>query len=168
YLGGRSAEGEPTGPAALRAQDPRARQHAHDLHQMPARHPEGVLRLIDRHQPFGMCRGKEQHPQGIVRHHRQPHGSPPVRFGTRPSAGPGSARTPGRRCPVTGSPRPLPASSPVTHSALMTRSAATWKTAPDRKSTRLNSSHVKNSYAVFCLKNKNKMFYTYRLVYVDY
>src|SRR5690606_41571424 len=24
----------------------------------------------------------------------------------------------------------------------------------DRKSTRLNSSHVKNSYAVFCLKNK--------------
>src|SRR5690606_41184630 len=26
----------------------------------------------------------------------------------------------------------------------------------DRKSTRLNSSHVKISYAVFCLKNKNK------------
>src|SRR5690606_39454989 len=25
---------------------------------------------------------------------------------------------------------------------------------PDRKSTRLNSSHVKTSYAVFCLKNK--------------
>src|SRR5690606_20123736 len=25
----------------------------------------------------------------------------------------------------------------------------------DRKSTRLNSSHVKNSYAVFCLKEKN-------------
>src|SRR5690606_35293114 len=25
----------------------------------------------------------------------------------------------------------------------------------DRKSTRLNSSHVKNSYAVFCLKNNN-------------
>src|SRR5690606_40151190 len=25
----------------------------------------------------------------------------------------------------------------------------------DRKSTRLNSSHVKTSYAVFCLKNKN-------------
>src|SRR5690554_7374847 len=25
---------------------------------------------------------------------------------------------------------------------------------PDRKSTRLNSSHVRNSYAVFCLKNK--------------
>src|SRR5204863_1386882 len=25
---------------------------------------------------------------------------------------------------------------------------------PDRKSTRLNSSHVENSYAVFCLKKK--------------
>src|SRR5690606_41401952 len=28
--------------------------------------------------------------------------------------------------------------------------------AQDRKSTRLNSSHVKISYAVFCLKKKNK------------
>src|SRR5437870_10694486 len=27
---------------------------------------------------------------------------------------------------------------------------------PDRKSTRLNSSHVAISYAVFCLKKKNK------------
>src|SRR5699024_12564780 len=27
---------------------------------------------------------------------------------------------------------------------------------PDRKSTRLNSSHVSNSYAVFCLKKKKK------------
>src|SRR5690606_41305667 len=26
---------------------------------------------------------------------------------------------------------------------------------PDRKSTRLNSSHVKSSYAVFCVKKKN-------------
>src|SRR5690606_40166171 len=33
---------------------------------------------------------------------------------------------------------------------------ATWKGTKigDRKSTRLNSSHVKTSYAVFCLKNK--------------
>src|SRR5690606_41194815 len=30
------------------------------------------------------------------------------------------------------------------------------KAKPDRKSTRLNSSHVKNSYAVFCLKKKIK------------
>src|SRR5207253_9384627 len=32
---------------------------------------------------------------------------------------------------------------------------------PDRKSTRLNSSHVAISYAVFCLKKKKK---TYRLI----
>src|SRR5436309_4837549 len=30
-----------------------------------------------------------------------------------------------------------------------------YKTEGDRKSTRLNSSHVKSSYAVFCLKKKN-------------
>src|SRR5690606_41891026 len=30
----------------------------------------------------------------------------------------------------------------------------------DRKSTRLNSSHVKISYAVFCLKKKKKQLYT--------
>src|SRR5690625_5403784 len=38
--------------------------------------------------------------------------------------------------------------------------------APDRKSTRLNSSHVAISYAVFCLKKKNTIhsgqFYTKR------
>src|SRR5437899_1957898 len=35
----------------------------------------------------------------------------------------------------------------------------TWKTAlmEDRKSTRLNSSHLGISYAVFCLKKKNKI-----------
>src|SRR5690606_39641401 len=31
-----------------------------------------------------------------------------------------------------------------------------YMSALDRKSTRLNSSHVKISYAVFCLKKKNK------------
>src|SRR6266508_5458937 len=31
----------------------------------------------------------------------------------------------------------------------------------DRKSTRLNSSHVAISYAVFCLTKKNKNIYTY-------
>src|SRR5204862_8053621 len=31
---------------------------------------------------------------------------------------------------------------------------------PDRKSTRLNSSHVEISYAVFCLKKKNEVRYT--------
>src|SRR3712207_9558611 len=31
-----------------------------------------------------------------------------------------------------------------------------WVTRSDRKSTRLNSSHANISYAVFCLKKKNK------------
>src|SRR5437870_10000045 len=31
-----------------------------------------------------------------------------------------------------------------------------WTLPPDRKSTRLNSSHVAISYAVFCLKKKKK------------
>src|SRR5436309_15749309 len=45
--------------------------------------------------------------------------------------------------PRTGSPRPRP------HTPAGPRSG-------DRKSTRLNSSHVKISYAVFCLKKKKK------------
>src|SRR2546430_10066248 len=32
---------------------------------------------------------------------------------------------------------------------------------PDRKSTRLNSSHSQISYAVFCLKKKNNHIFTY-------
>src|SRR5690606_42058832 len=32
-----------------------------------------------------------------------------------------------------------------------------YLTSPDRKSTRLNSSHVKISYAVFCLKKKKEI-----------
>src|SRR5271167_5105696 len=36
------------------------------------------------------------------------------------------------------------------------RSAATASPTLDRKSTRLNSSHVSISYAVFCLKKKKK------------
>src|SRR5690606_41533629 len=34
----------------------------------------------------------------------------------------------------------------------------------DRKSTRLNSSHVKISYAVFCLKKKKILTFSYQLV----
>src|SRR5690606_39730449 len=40
---------------------------------------------------------------------------------------------------------------------VFSRASACSGTIPrDRKSTRLNSSHVKISYAVFCLKKKNK------------
>src|SRR5204862_7380647 len=41
--------------------------------------------------------------------------------------------------------------------AHMRKPLAMWDVwTPDRKSTRLNSSHVEISYAVFCLKKKNK------------
>src|SRR3989442_11381644 len=43
-----------------------------------------------------------------------------------------------------GRPRPLPAR----------QGRADGRVLPDRKSTRLNSSHVRISYAVFCLKKK--------------
>src|SRR5690554_7477103 len=62
------------------------------------------------------------------------------------------------------SPRPRTKVSPVTGSrstasvgSSSTRRASPEKilsSSPDRKSTRLNSSHVRISYAVFCLKKK--------------
>src|SRR5439155_20167568 len=54
--------------------------------------------------------------------------------------------------------RSLPSSSPIMASARRPASARTSSCLPaevDRKSTRLNSSHVAISYAVFCLKKKN-------------
>src|SRR2546422_1334095 len=42
--------------------------------------------------------------------------------------------------------------------------AVTWFNLADRKSTRLNSSHGYISYAVFCLKKKNKRHPVYRHV----
>src|SRR5207302_10221679 len=46
------------------------------------------------------------------------------------------------------------------HAAVADHAAAVDAAAQqqDRKSTRLNSSHVKISYAVFCLKKKNKKY----------
>ena len=43
-----------------------------------------------------------------------------------------------------------------TRSLLLLQSASLFKK-PDRKSTRLNSSHALISYAVFCLKKKKKL-----------
>src|SRR5256885_7135183 len=37
---------------------------------------------------------------------------------------------------------------------------------PDRKSTRLNSSHLVISYAVFCLKKKKKLDHLPRTIYI--
>src|SRR5436305_8919394 len=51
------------------------------------------------------------------------------------------------------------ASSPTSTAAFRkgSRPAATSTRSTDRKSTRLNSSHVRISYAVFCLKKKKKI-----------
>src|SRR5690606_41280362 len=48
-------------------------------------------------------------------------------------------------------PRRVPPAAPAHHLLL---SVASARREGDRKSTRLNSSHVKSSYAVFCLKKK--------------
>src|SRR2546422_5733638 len=52
---------------------------------------------------------------------------------------------------VTGAPSPPIWGEPIRGSSLDAKCSAT-----DRKSTRLNSSHGYISYAVFCLKKKNK------------
>src|SRR2546427_5555039 len=54
-----------------------------------------------------------------------------------------------------------PEYGPATVTAVSTAHAAAGTLGLDRKSTRLNSSHSQISYAVFCLKKKNK---TYRSV----
>src|SRR5258707_1752183 len=43
--------------------------------------------------------------------------------------------------------------------AVMREAFAFQPLAEDRKSTRLNSSHANISYAVFCLKKKNEIYY---------
>src|SRR5579872_7536895 len=50
----------------------------------------------------------------------------------------------------------LPISPPRKRSAPWTSRPLTAPSTRDRKSTRLNSSHVRISYAVFCLKKKKK------------
>src|SRR5207302_2504812 len=53
------------------------------------------------------------------------------------------------------SPQPLPPDGTVIRRELNSLSSDPIVADQDRKSTRLNSSHVKISYAVFCLKKKN-------------
>src|SRR2546422_8028038 len=65
-----------------------------------------------------------------------------------------AARSPARSSPC-GSSRVGWRRAPSSATATRRRCAAPW-TMPDRKSTRLNSSHGYISYAVFCLKKKKK------------
>src|SRR5207245_8187396 len=63
------------------------------------------------------------------------------------SQAPPSATTPARTC--------VSAVAPPT-CAVCSSAGSRSRSASDRKSTRLNSSHGSISYAVFCLKKKNK------------
>src|SRR5699024_9744615 len=56
--------------------------------------------------------------------------------------------------PVPMPPDPSPHATPSAHDPPRHRSVRIIRKATDRKSTRLNSSHVSISYAVFCLKKK--------------
>src|SRR5690606_13991488 len=60
---------------------------------------------------------------------------------------------PSGSAPSPTSAGPIPPCCPTCASCATTARTVTRRT--DRKSTRLNSSHVKTSYAVFCLKKKN-------------
>src|SRR5438445_1233568 len=56
----------------------------------------------------------------------------------------------------------VPAMQDVEHAIGEYQGPRTGAEPPDRKSTRLNSSHANISYAVFCLKKKNKSATSYR------
>src|SRR5690606_39793597 len=83
--------------------------------------------------------------------------TPPPRFSSSsrgssvPATAPRSAdpSAPPVQCPSAGCSPPPPNAAIVLAAPLR-----------DRKSTRLNSSHVKISYAVFCLKKKKKLYQT--------
>src|SRR2546426_5625986 len=61
------------------------------------------------------------------------------------------------RSPSTDRGAPLASSPPDSSTTLVSRSVdASRSRSRDRKSTRLNSSHLVISYAVFCLKKKTK------------
>src|SRR2546426_7451922 len=53
--------------------------------------------------------------------------------------------------------------TPTGTSDMSSRSTARSKVSRDRKSTRLNSSHLVISYAVFCLKKKKKTYEPHQL-----
>src|SRR3712207_8956203 len=55
--------------------------------------------------------------------------------------------------------------TPVHEAVIRLQEEGLVRVLPDRKSTRLNSSHANISYAVFCLKKKNK---TIVLTYVHF
>src|SRR5699024_12633221 len=67
------------------------------------------------------------------------------------------------RSSLSNTPSPRVSGRPSAETEVAWRSSITPRMPPiDRKSTRLNSSHVSISYAVFCLKKKNRRRSWYR------
>src|SRR5205807_9143837 len=91
-------------------------------------------------------------------------------FPTRRSSDLARRATPARRPEVQDAGRPLEEPQGAERGARpsareedehgVDRGPQQGRRAVDRKSTRLNSSHLVNSYAVFCLKKKNKVYET--------
>src|SRR5207249_12164713 len=98
--------------------------HHRDLHSFPTRRSSDLEVFLH---------SRRDRLRRAVRHHRveQAVAARPVDF-------------------VLGEPQPLPAVSIISQVEINFERPA----AEDRKSTRLNSSHVSISYAVFCLKKK--------------
>src|SRR5690606_41586603 len=85
-------------------------------------------------------------------HDALPISAHPTRMGGRPQ----SRDAPAALYHVLILQAPRPESASNRNLKLAAAEAAARPVQPDRKSTRLNSSHVKTSYAVFCLKQKNR------------
>src|SRR5690349_21919536 len=91
------------------------------------------------------------------RHHQQPHSFPTRRSSDLSSTAISSRTT--SFCATRGRPSPPFGCSILESRSLRPGSARAQRRrspARDRKSTRLNSSHVEISYAVFCLKKKKE------------
>src|SRR5690606_42027697 len=87
-------------------------------------------------------------------HHRDPPSFPTRRSSDlAPVPSPTSSSAPCRRS-SSASRAPRPCGTWPTAPTRTTCGTSCWRSSRDRKSTRLNSSHVKISYAVFCLKKK--------------
>src|SRR5690606_41774179 len=100
-------------------------------------------------------------------HVRLPPGSPPFPYTTlfRSVPPPGGAAT-GEGGPQVTTPEEFETTVALTRQAFLDHGLEeAWNRviAVDRKSTRLNSSHVKISYAVFCLKKKTDARHTYAI-----
>src|SRR5690625_3221638 len=77
-----------------------------------------------------------------------------VRLSPCPAADRGPMTDPGPTTQLTRTERLDRLPFTRAHGKLLGASGVGWALDADRKSTRLNSSHVANSYAVFCLKKK--------------